>query len=254
METKSPVPSPSLPQPGESAQGMMEDIWFDRVMVPALVSACLGMAATMEWMNIAFKTSPWFWTVLFCLSVAFTAWRYKSMRLEIGRRQQGIRGERIVGQLLEDLRSLGCKVYHDVVEDGYNIDHVIIGPHGVFAVETKALSKPRRGQSIVRFDGETVTVGGYQPDRDPVVQANASARRIRHILRERTGQEPRVTPVLLYVGWFVETYARDTSVIVMNQDYFYKSFDRLQDCNTLSADQVDFFAAGMELYLRDKRK
>ena len=208
----------------------------------------------MEWLNVAFKTSPWFWTVLFVISALFTVSRYRSMMPELKQRNQGIQGERVVGQLLEDLRSVGCKVYHDVPEDGYNIDHVIIGPHGVFAIETKAPSKPAKGQAVVAFGGETVTVGGYRPERDPVIQAKAAARRIREILREMTGQEPHVAPVILYVNWYVESYTRDASVIVMNQLYFYKSFDVIQDRSTLQATQIDLFAAGLERYLRGKKK
>jgi len=58
----------------------------------------------------------------------------------------------------------------------------------------------------------------------------------------------------LYVNWYVETYTRDASTIVMNQTYFYKSFDNLRDRNSLPPDQVDFLAAGMERYLREKSK
>jgi hypothetical protein len=176
------------------------------------------------------------------------------MQAEIAQRQQGIRGEQIVGQMLEGLRSLGCKIYHDIAEDEYNIDHVIIGPQGIFAVETKTPSKPTKGQSAVIFDGKTVTVGGFPPDPDPVIQAKAAARRIREILREMTGKEPQVTPVILYVKWFVKPYTSDTGIIVMNQDYFYKSFDALQSPDILNTDQVNFLAAGLERYLREKRK
>jgi len=58
----------------------------------------------------------------------------------------------------------------DVVGDGFNVDHVLIGPAGVFTVETKTHSKPR-GDARVVFDGEAIQVAGMEPDRDPVVQA-----------------------------------------------------------------------------------
>jgi len=254
METKSPIREPSLPQPGDSSQTIMEDRWFDRVMLPFLVTSLLGVLAVMEWLDLAFKHSPWIWTVFFVASAFFTASRYRSMQIELRQRHQGIQGERVVGQLLENMRSLGCKIYHDISEEKYNIDHVIIGPHGVFSIETKAPSMPSKGRPTVDFDGETVTVDGYKPDRDPVDQAKAAAHRVREILRQMTGQETRVTPVLLYVNWFVEPSTRDDSIIVMNQIYFYKTFDRLQDRNSLSATQVDFLAAGLERYLRQKKK
>jgi hypothetical protein len=128
---------------------------------------------------------------------------------------------------------------------------VIIGPHGVFAIETKTPSKPKGG--IVVYDGESVAVGQYRSDK-PVIQARAAARSVQEILRKMTGHEPRVTPVLLYVNWFVEIYTQDKSLIVMNQNYFFLSFDRLQDCNTLSSDRVAQLSAAMERYLGEKTK
>lgn len=85
-------------------------------------------------------------------------------------------------------------------------------------------------------------------EKDPVIQARAAARRVQAILRQMTGQKIHVTPVLLYVNWFVEPSIRDNSIVVMNQTYFYKTFDRLQDRNALPATQVDFLAAALQRY------
>jgi hypothetical protein len=254
VETKSPVPDPTLPQPGESSWEIMEDRWYNRVMTPLIISSLMAMMAAAQWLDTFYKPAPWFWTIVFVVSALFTAWRYRGTLPELKQRAQGVRGERTVGQLLEQLRSLGCKVYHAIEEDGYNIDHVIIGPYGVFAVETKAPSKPSKGQSSVIYDGENVKGGPHKPDPAPVIQARAAARRVRAILREMTGDEPPVTPVLLFVNWFVKTCTADISTIVMNQTYFWKSFGDLHDENSLPMARVNSLAAGIERYLREKRK
>ena len=51
----------------------------------------------------------------------------------------GERGERVVGEELEKLASKGWTVVHDVPvgERGANIDHVVVGPGGVFTVNSK---------------------------------------------------------------------------------------------------------------------
>jgi hypothetical protein len=252
-QTKSPVPDPSLPHAGQSLQLKMIERLNAGLLIPVIVAVFLGLLSLVESLHRIIRKwpSPWVFNSLFFVSVVFCIWRYWATTKEIRQLHQGMRGERIVGQMLEDLRPLGCKVYHDICEDGFNIDHVIIGPYGVFSVETKAPSKPE-GNAVVTFDGETVTVGGYEPDRDPIVQARASASRVRKILRETSGVEPRVTPVVLYVNWFVENYVRNADVIVMNQNYFFKSFDRLEDRNTLDPTQVNLLAASLERYLRSK--
>lgn len=50
---------------------------------------------------------------------------------------QGYRGERAVGQALRDLVPLGYRIIHDVETGFGNIDHIVVGPTGVFAIETK---------------------------------------------------------------------------------------------------------------------
>lgn len=51
----------------------------------------------------------------------------------------------------------GYHVYHDFVADKFNIDHIVVGSAGVFAVETKARAKPmsddRSADAMVTYDG-----------------------------------------------------------------------------------------------------
>ena len=250
---KSPVPHRSLPQPGESSERQLIERWEKRVFEPVVIAVFCGGYAAMEWARhfVTKWPPPWVFTAMFLLYAAFAGWRMWSVRPEVKQRQQGMRGERIVGQMLEDLRLFGCKVYHDVCEDNYNIDHVIIGPHGVFSVETKAISKPE-GDARVVFDGEEVTVAGRKPDRDPIVQSSACARRVREILREYSGIDQRVTPVVLYVGWFVESRVPRSDVIVMNPIHFLQRFDRMRDPETLDTVLVNQLANNFERYLRSK--
>src|SRR5689334_11974907 len=106
--------------------------------------------------------------------------------------------------MLEQLRAAGYRVFHDVKGgENFNIDHVLVGPGGVFAVETKTRSKPEGRDAKVVYDGECVRVDGMEPDRDPVEQARANADRVRDLLREMTGNWIRVRPVVVYPGWWV---------------------------------------------------
>ena len=53
----------------------------------------------------------------------------------------GYEGEIAVGQELNHLMRDGYFVYHDFPAGNFNIDHIVVGSPGVFAVETKARSK-----------------------------------------------------------------------------------------------------------------
>jgi len=51
---------------------------------------------------------------------------------------QGAEGEEVVGKILEGLRKEGWHVIHDVSFGRGNIDHIVVGPGGIFTLETKS--------------------------------------------------------------------------------------------------------------------
>ncbi len=132
--------------------------------------------------------------------------------------KQGRDGERLIGQTLERLRESGYRVLHDIVGDGFNIDHVLIGPTGVYTIETKTISKPAKGPCEITYDGETVSVNGYTPDRNPIVQAKAQAHWIKGFMKEVIAGDLLIRSVVLYPGWFVKPQPKGCDVWVLNPD------------------------------------
>jgi phage antirepressor YoqD-like protein len=95
---------------------------------------------------------------------------------------QGAAGEELVGALLEGLGGQGWHVEHDVGlgTRGSNVDHLLIGPPGVFVINTKTLS------GDVWVGGDTVMVDGR---RKPFVEKQeAEAKRVREKLVLATGR------------------------------------------------------------------
>jgi hypothetical protein len=62
----------------------------------------------------------------------------------VERRDRGASGEEHVGGLLDGLVGSGWVVIHDASLGRGNVDHILIGPPGVFTVETKSASGPVR--------------------------------------------------------------------------------------------------------------
>lgn len=155
-------------------------------------------------------------------------------------------GERAVGQLLEELRSAGYKVFHDVPACNGNIDHVLVGPAGVFAIETKTRSK-RAGEEV-RFDGEKITVNGLSLDRDPILQARGLADHLRQELQRRTADSRlKVRPVVLFPGWYVKQQGR-ADVWVLNEKALPAFLANEEE--SLSKDEVARFAACLADFIR----
>jgi len=120
-------------------------------------------------------------------------------------------GERLVAEHLADLRVLGFHVFHDLPAQGnakaFNLDHVVVGPSGVFVIETKARSKPNStaiaNDHRVGFDEK----GLHWPkglDAKSPEQARLNARWLAEWLQKQLGFKPEVTPILAIPGWWVE--------------------------------------------------
>jgi hypothetical protein len=107
----------------------------------------------------------------------------------------GLRGERRVGRELQRLRSYGWRVLHGVPKsNGGDIDHLLIGPGGVFAINTKH----HPGASV--WVGDTMAkVNGRQPV--PYAAAGkAEAAYAQRVLERHCGFPVPVEPVLVFVG------------------------------------------------------
>jgi len=66
----------------------------------------------------------------------------------VERRDRGARGEEHVGGLLNGLAGEGWRVIHDATLGHGNVDHILIGPAGVFTIETKSHPGPIRVRGI----------------------------------------------------------------------------------------------------------
>ena len=51
---------------------------------------------------------------------------------------QGAEGEELVGEILESLVADGWQVIHDISFGRGNIDHVVVGPGGLYCISTKS--------------------------------------------------------------------------------------------------------------------
>jgi hypothetical protein len=155
------------------------------------------------------KPSPWTFLLLALAIAALGTYRIWRLRPRMRDMIQGVRGEQRVGQSLEELRLDGYSVFHALDPDeGGNIDHVLIGPAGVFALDTKTLSIPADRAARIVYDGTRLRIDGKDSadfgDRRPLDQAQGEAAALARMLLSCTGEDVPVQPVLLYPGWWVE--------------------------------------------------
>jgi hypothetical protein len=218
---RTPFKEKPLRQPGQSLDEeiqLLHDKMDDVLFFPSI----LVFLSLIEWGRWYFKVAASLGTaVLFSLfALAGSIWmavRIRKLRQIRQNLALGRDGERVVGQYLEELRIKGFRVLHDIEGEGFNIDHVVIAPKGIFTIETKTVSKPFRGETVISFDGETTLINGRKPDRNPVVQARAQASWIMEFLKSSLGRTFPVRPVVVYPGWFVKGTPTCSDVWVLNE-------------------------------------
>jgi hypothetical protein len=205
MSSQSPLKGKPLRLAGESLDKEIDKWVTDKALGAFFVAASLCAIAYLEWYGYLTHAPrrPILFTVVAAVAVAFAGWRFWSVRVRVRQLRLGRDGERVVGQFLERFREGGGQVFHDVPGEGFNLDHVVISPRGIYAIETKTQTKPWPEAKIVVED-DTLKVAGYVPDRDPIVQVTAAARWLEKRLEESTGKRFAVRGVVVFPGWFVE--------------------------------------------------
>ncbi len=154
---------------------------------------------------------------LLVASLLWIIWSLVQGMRRVERFFKGARGEERVSGILETLPD-GYHVFNDFVACGKHIDHVVVGPGGVFSVETKFW----RGK--VTVEEGRILLDGQLPDRSPIDQANREAVLVKKTLSD-AGWKGDVTPVLTFASDTFATHrANIRGTVVMNASELKESF------------------------------
>jgi hypothetical protein len=241
-----------LHEPGESLGRTIDEYVEDKI-TPWWILGIFGVIATIyEWIRWYFNSDfhPIVLTVVTGAYIGYLAYRVRRARPHLENLRKGLRGERLAGQFLQnELLPLGYRVIHDIEEDGFNIDHAVVGPKGVFAIETKAFSRNDDGEAKVIHEGETMLVNGFAPDRNPIAQAEATADHLAKLLPPLTGKKLEVQPVVLVAGCEVERRRRSRRTWVVNFGGLLGFLEN--EPERLTSDEVGYLTSTLAKYQRD---
>jgi len=212
---RSPLKAAPLHNPGQSLDEEINRILDDDVSRYAMILVAVIVLAILEWWRwyLNVRPNPLIYTAIALVVSPYALYKLRSIRRRIKQLRLGRDGERIVGQYLEELRAKGYKVLHDIVGDGFNVDHIVLSQKGIFVVETKTISKPDKGDAKITVSTDKLLVDDMVMDRDPIVQVKASTKWLCELLMESTGKEFPVRPVVLFPGWYVEGRLQDVWVL-----------------------------------------
>ncbi len=158
-------------------------------------------------------------------------------------------GELAVGQQLNQLMRDGYYIFHDVPGKKFNIDHIVVGQSGVFAVETKARRKPilgdGRAEAEVIYDGHCLKFPKWTENK-PIEQAIIQAKWLSNYLSNAVGEKIDAKPVVALPGWFVKKISAH-GIPVINP----KQFNLLLKKRELSEDMIIRIIHQLEQRCRD---
>ena len=161
---------------------------------------------------------PLFGSTMFVCALLWIIWSLMAGLRRVESFYKGARGEEKVSGILENLPD-SYHVFNDFTVGRSHIDHVVAGPGGVFAIETKFWN----GKVTVE-DGH-VLLDGQLPDRSPLNQAIREATLVRNALVS-AGWDGLVTPVVAFASDSFDAHrANLKGTIIINSNELKASFE-----------------------------
>ena len=219
---RTPLTRQLLRMPGETLKRRIDDLdeklysYLFYIMTLPIMLYAIFLAASQSGKSSGL-------IILLCIAILvselffiYKMWKMLKERINL---RLALDCELAVGQELNHLMLEGCRVYHDFPADKFNIDHVVVSPNGVFAVETKGRAKPDKGggkeEATVTYDGEKLNFPGWS-EKDPLDQAKRQAVWLSKWLTSAVGEQVSVQPVLALPGWFIDRKKPSRDLIIFN--------------------------------------
>jgi len=105
---------------------------------------------------------------------------------------QGLYGENDITDELKKLPNDFVVIHQGMDTDRGNIDKIVVGPTGVFVIEVKSHS------GWITYNGIELLRNNYKLEKDFLKQTYAEAKNLSEVIKNRTGIETFVHPILVF--------------------------------------------------------
>lgn len=238
MEQQNQEKKSYLRRAGQYQDEKIDDLFLDEAMPYITVILAFLAIIVFVWLLWFFPLlrNPFQITIVFFLPIPYYIWKIIKVRRQIVKHRRGSLGEKVVADELEKIKRHGYMVIHDFQHKRLgNIDHIVIGPKGVFVLETKFRSNPENEDRIF-FDGENVynlnilgdkTKITNDKGRTPCDQAAWAAAELQKMLQTDFPGVRYVQPVVVFPFWKIEMKYDNTQrvrVRVSDEKELHKQF------------------------------
>ena len=188
------------------------------IVVGALCGAILAASVAAGW---AWPSQRWTAGFLGGVASAFFILLRLSPPGWIENWQQGAWGEKATAKVLGPLEKEGWVVLHDLSAERGNLDHIVIGPGGVFLLDSKRLS------GSVNIDPDGVTVRRF--DDPDLTYHHPGGGHLRALALETHDRVRQVTRINQWVTPVMVIWAEFPQRIAQHEKCYYVHGDDLAD-------------------------
>lgn len=246
--------------PGGTLHRMLQGAYINQVLPVVILAMAVSIPVSMHlFQSYVLEKPESFLRTAMLIVLVLGISMYAIIGLMRGKRQisnlaLGYECELAVGQALDLLMLDGFRVFHDIDGGSFNVDHVVVGPTGVFAVETKGKSKilgtagkQKATAKVEYINGQFHFPGGIE--KEWVKQAKRQATWLKGWLSKAVGFEFFVQPVIVVAGWYVATESNHpVKAISSGQiDYYFQQPTK----QSLSKEQINRIAYQLDQKTRD---
>lgn len=193
-------------------------------------------------------------TGAYLFSLFYRMWRASRVVIQRRNLKLGLMGERLVADYLDPLKRKGYHIFHDAPAQGaqvaFNLDHVVIGPTGVFLIETKTRTKAnviaRDDDYKVSLEVDALRWPSYR-DTESVTQTLNSTKWLQSWILQRLGRRVEVIPLLAIPGWLTNETPSGTLRAVNPKRISH----HISSGPTLDAESVELIARQLDSLCRN---
>lgn len=215
---------------GQSLRDEYDRFFDERLVASFVVVIAFWMVCLVAWIQkfAGHNPDPRFWTLLSLFVTAYGGFEVFRLRPQLRRLRERRRGDHRVTRLLERLRRKGFVALHDLAANEFRIDHIIVGPPGVYAIESKSWNAFGSGTIDCQGDNELLLSGRVRDGR-ALHQAREAAHAAQLILKDELQERRPVKGLLVFAGdWTIQCQADHLDVDVVAADELEDYFDDQQ--------------------------
>ena len=163
------------------------------------ITACLVLCIYL----VPRLTGVWMWVLFAPACLLFIAWwvflvrglmRWWDLRF-------ATRAQAAFAGALARLNLQGHRVFHDVTAGEITLDHVVMGPKGLFAIRLVARRPKRDTDPVVRINGRSIEFQDGFALLDTIAMAERGARALSDMQVKGLSHRLHVIPVVAVPGW-----------------------------------------------------